>query len=68
MARKKGTLGMEEGKMLRLLSLGVFVYLLGGCASYGVVENAPGPAPEGGPSYSIGGKIIGVTIGIQMEI
>ena len=28
--------------MQRLVSLGVFVLLLGGCASYGVVENAAG--------------------------
>jgi len=37
----------------RFLFLIVIALVLGGCASYGVVENTAGPADEGQPSYSI---------------
>lgn len=39
--------------MLRLLCLLVSGALLGGCASYGVVENAPGPVAQDEVSYSL---------------
>jgi len=38
--------------LLRLF-LGTLVLWLGGCASYGVVENAPGPLAKDRPSYSL---------------
>lgn len=39
--------------LLRLCALGTLVPLIAGCASYGVVENTPGPVPAGQPAYSI---------------
>jgi NTE family protein len=56
MRAKVGTrlIAMLLGRaMYRFLSAIVTAMVLGGCASYGVVENARGPAEEGQPSYSI---------------
>jgi len=39
--------------MLRLLFLGALALLLGGCTSYGKVENAPRPVADDTPGYSI---------------
>ena len=40
--------------MFRALATGGLILLLGGCASYGVVQNAPGPVEKDASSYSIG--------------
>ena len=39
--------------MLKILVAGCALLLAVGCASYGVVQNSPGPAPEAGESYSL---------------
>jgi NTE family protein len=39
--------------MLRSLCVGIVLLLVSGCASYGVVENAPGQGTTGEQSYSI---------------
>ena len=39
--------------MLRPLFLGIFVLLVSGCASYGVVENTPATDTTGEQNYSI---------------
>lgn len=39
--------------MLRIFTLGAFVLLVSGCASYGVVTNAAGSTTKDNPTYSI---------------
>jgi NTE family protein len=49
-----GYLGMQEkATMVLLLCVGIAALLVSGCASYGVVENAPGPGFVGEQSYSV---------------
>ena len=39
--------------MLRAFCSGIILLLVSGCASYGVVENAPGPVAPGEQDYSV---------------